>query len=248
MMLNILCGVAAGMCHLSQEGIVHRYSIQRIRIDKHRDLAARNILLNAEMGAVVSDFGFARTLQEEESSGKTVSDVGPLRWMAPESLKIREYSTKSDVWSFGVTGTYPCEIFSRRWRLYWRFYRNIVASDLDHWLQCCDRISNTISLLCIILTWRSIWDPYSRQNSIRRGSAVLCCSHSSHERRVEAQSSCQLSYRIRRMYEQMLRDESYREAYVPRIVWYLTKVFCIKCICSSLYKVLLKSDKQSQKL
>jgi hypothetical protein len=32
-------------------------------------------------------------------------------------------------------------------RLYWRFYRNIVASVRDHWLQCCDRISNTISKL-----------------------------------------------------------------------------------------------------
>jgi hypothetical protein len=26
----------------------------------------------------------------------------------------------------------------------WRFYGNIVASDRDHWLQYCDRISNTI--------------------------------------------------------------------------------------------------------
>jgi hypothetical protein len=31
-------------------------------------------------------------------------------------------------------------------RLYWRFYRNMVASDLDHWLPCCDRTSNTISM------------------------------------------------------------------------------------------------------
>lgn len=31
------------------------------------------------------------------------SEVGPLRWMAPESLLKSEYSTKSDVYAFGVT-------------------------------------------------------------------------------------------------------------------------------------------------
>jgi hypothetical protein len=36
---------------------------------------------------------------------------------------------------------YVCGII----RLYWRFYRNIVPAN-DHWqVQCCDRISNTIS-------------------------------------------------------------------------------------------------------
>jgi hypothetical protein len=32
-------------------------------------------------------------------------------------------------------------------RLYWRFYRNTVATDEHRLLQCCDRISNTILLL-----------------------------------------------------------------------------------------------------
>jgi hypothetical protein len=33
------------------------------------------------MEAVVSDFGFARVV--EEDTGQTASNVGPLRWMAP---------------------------------------------------------------------------------------------------------------------------------------------------------------------
>jgi serine/threonine protein kinase len=67
----------------------------------HRDLAARNILLRADNQPVVSDFGFARTAAED--GGKTKSTVGPLRWMPPEALTKGQYSTKSDVWAFGVT-------------------------------------------------------------------------------------------------------------------------------------------------
>jgi serine/threonine protein kinase len=50
---------------------------------------------------MISDLGMARLKQEDDAS-KTNTDVGPLKWMAPESFMKREYSTKSDVWSFGV--------------------------------------------------------------------------------------------------------------------------------------------------
>ncbi|PRP82834.1 hypothetical protein PROFUN_04697 [Planoprotostelium fungivorum] len=68
----------------------------------HRDLALRNILLGSDLTAKVCDFGMSRTTQEE-SGGKTQSTTGPLKWMSPESIRFREYSVKSDVWSFGVT-------------------------------------------------------------------------------------------------------------------------------------------------
>jgi len=85
--------VAEGMSHL------HNYNII------HRDLAARNILLsnsNIDDGCLkVSDFGMSRVLQQDIEY-KTKSGVGPVCWMAPESINQRIFSKKSDVWMFGV--------------------------------------------------------------------------------------------------------------------------------------------------
>lgn len=87
---KILKGITAGMMHLEAEKIVHR------------DLAARNVLLTADKEAVISDFGMSRSLGNE-SAKKTRSDTGPLKWMAPESTSKQEYSSKSDVWAWGIT-------------------------------------------------------------------------------------------------------------------------------------------------
>jgi predicted Ser/Thr protein kinase len=82
--------IAYGLIHLHNNNIVHR------------DLAARNILLSTEGQPKVSDFGMSRIIQDEEAKGKTKTNVGPLRWMSPESIKDRSYSVKSDVWSYGI--------------------------------------------------------------------------------------------------------------------------------------------------
>jgi len=73
----------------------------------HRDIAARNLLLNKHLEIRVSDFGMARLLEiqdrDVDASNQTISTVGPLKWMSPESIQKREYSFKTDVFSFGVT-------------------------------------------------------------------------------------------------------------------------------------------------
>jgi serine/threonine protein kinase len=85
--------IALGMCHLHKHNIVHR------------DLAARNILLSHsnldEAQPKIADFGMSRVLQQD-LEGSTKNKFGPIRWMAPESIKHQVYSKKSDVWMFGM--------------------------------------------------------------------------------------------------------------------------------------------------
>jgi serine/threonine protein kinase len=84
----------------------------------HRDLAARNVLVfrfdAMDWKAVhvkVTDYGLALLTEKGltnaggsmvEVSTHSASAAGPIRWMAVESLQRRAYSSKSDVWAFGV--------------------------------------------------------------------------------------------------------------------------------------------------
>ncbi|KAL6059709.1 Non-receptor tyrosine-protein kinase TNK1 [Balamuthia mandrillaris] len=68
----------------------------------HRDLATRNLLLTNALHIKVADFGMSRKMQKVEEQQKTMNEVGPLKWMAPEAIEEQVYSEKSDVWSFGV--------------------------------------------------------------------------------------------------------------------------------------------------
>ncbi len=89
--LRLLARVAAAVGYAHRQGIIHR------------DLKPGNILVSPEGAPIVSDFGLARPICDDQNLTKSTTILGTPRYMAPEAIRAdASVGPPADVYSLGA--------------------------------------------------------------------------------------------------------------------------------------------------
>ncbi|CAF3374182.1 unnamed protein product [Rotaria socialis] len=118
--------------------IVHGMAYMEKKHFIHRDLAARNILMQSNSRIKISDFGLSRSVDSSDYYVQQSDTPIPIAWYAPESLFHAKFTSKSDVWSFGVTmwEIYTCGQFP---------YGSMPNEEICQYLSCNGRLQRPSS-------------------------------------------------------------------------------------------------------
>ncbi|TVU33198.1 hypothetical protein EJB05_24986 [Eragrostis curvula] len=120
---RIINGIARGLQYL------HEHSQMTI---VHRDLKASNVLLDADMKPKISDFGLAKIFTDDQTRKATSLIIGTLGYMSPEYALRGHYTTKLDVFSFGIL---VLEIVTGRRNNYAVNTEDLFSLVWKHWVE-----------------------------------------------------------------------------------------------------------------
>ena len=136
-LLDAAAQIASGMRYLEEEGYINL------------DLRAGMIFVGGNFVYKVAGFPFIRLLNENKYIMNN-RDVYPVKWTAPESIRFRHCTIKSNVWSFAVLLT---ELVTKGMEPYPGMTNDAVTTEVErgYRMECpigCSRSLYEIMLKC----------------------------------------------------------------------------------------------------